>query len=76
MAPSALLVGNDVYDAADAANNYRIYGTFLLLILFFCVFLGMRFVSIVAAISLSCVILSILSIYIGIFASASTESLE
>jgi len=76
MAPKALLVGESVYNAADAANNYRIYGTILLLLLFFCVFLGMRFVSIVAAVSLSCVILSIISIYIGIFASGSTPSMK
>ena len=76
MAPGAKLVGEDIANEADAANNYRIYGTFLLLVLFFCVFLGMRFVSIVAAVSLSCVILSILSIYIGIFASGHTKSIE
>lgn len=75
MAPGAALVG-DVYNEADIANNYRIYGTFLLLVLFFCVFLGMRFVSIVAAISLSCVILSIFSIYIGIFASNHVKHVE
>jgi len=68
MAPKALLVGESVYNAAD--------GTILLLLLFFCVFLGMRFVSIVAAVSLSCVILSIISIYIGIFASGSTPSMK
>jgi len=66
MAPKALLVGESVYNA----------GTILLLLLFFCVFLGMRFVSIVAAVSLSCVILSIISIYIGIFASGSTPSMK
>ncbi|XP_067930214.1 solute carrier family 12 member 4-like isoform X2 [Watersipora subatra] len=76
MAPVLKLVGEDIHNEADAANNYRIYGTFLLLVLFFCVFLGMRFVSIVAAISLSCVILSIISIYIGIFSSSSTPSIE
>ena len=76
MAPEALLVGDSVYNEADAANNYRIYGTLLLIVLFFCVFGGLRFVSIVAAISLSCVILSIISIYIGIFSSNAGNSLQ
>lgn len=76
MAPGAILVGEDIQNEADAANNYRIYGTLLLLVLFFCVFLGVRFVSIVAAISLSCVILSIFSIYIGVFTASESRSIE
>lgn len=59
-----------ITDAATAFNNYRIYGTCLLIIMSIWVFLGVKFVSKFSPIALACVILSILSIYIGIFVAS------
>ncbi|XP_013394889.1 solute carrier family 12 member 6 isoform X4 [Lingula anatina] len=64
-----IITDNDPETTYDLVNTYRIYGTILLVILFCAVFAGVKFVSMVAALSLSCVILSILAIYIGIFAA-------
>ncbi|KAF7637866.1 hypothetical protein Mgra_00002569 [Meloidogyne graminicola] len=47
------------------SNNYRIYGTFLLLIECIIVALGVRFVQLLAPVSLFCVILSILACFAG-----------
>ncbi|RWS22543.1 solute carrier family 12 member 4-like protein, partial [Leptotrombidium deliense] len=48
-------------------HNIRIYGTILLLLSAVIVFIGVKFVSKVAPVALVCVILSILSIYVGVF---------
>lgn len=48
-------------------HNFRIYGTILLLILAIIVFCGVQFVSKFAAVSLACVLLSVIAIYVGIF---------
>ncbi len=69
IAPQMVLFGS-ITDSATAFNNYRIYGTILLFIMFIWVFLGVKFVSKFSPIALACVILSILAIYIGIFVSA------
>lgn len=66
MCPMASIFG-DVTIATNAANNYRVYGTILLIIMFIWVFLGVKFVSKFSPIALFCVIVSILCIYIGIF---------
>ncbi|VDN56904.1 unnamed protein product [Dracunculus medinensis] len=47
------------------SNNIRIYGTVLLLITFFIVALGVKFVQFFAPVSLFCVLFSILSIFAG-----------
>lgn len=70
------IVGESLSNDSDAFNNYRIYGTLLLVVLFVCVFIGVRFVSIIAAISLSCVLLSILCVFIGVFVSSPQRSTE
>lgn len=75
MAPAMSIFG-DVTNPVNASNNYRVYGTILLLILFVWVFLGVKFVSKFATVALACVIFSILSIYIGIFAAKSDGNLK
>ncbi|XP_064639994.1 solute carrier family 12 member 4-like isoform X3 [Lineus longissimus] len=75
MAPQISIFG-DVTVPMNAFNNFRVYGSVLLLLLFFCVFLGVGFVSKVAIVSLSCVILTILSVYVGIFVSNSDTSIR
>lgn len=67
MAPQLSLFGDVTNNPAGMFNNFRVYGTAVLLILGSIVFVGVRFVNKFAAISLFCVILSILSIYIGAF---------
>ncbi|KAI3410084.1 hypothetical protein GPALN_006446 [Globodera pallida] len=47
------------------SNNMRIYGTVLLIIEFFIVAMGVRFVQLLAPVSLVCVIVSILACYAG-----------
>lgn len=48
-------------------HNFRIYGTVLLIILAIIVYCGVQFVSKFAAVSLACVLLSVIAIYVGIF---------
>ncbi|XP_061166626.1 solute carrier family 12 member 4-like [Saccostrea echinata] len=71
-----LSIFGDVTIEANAFNAYRIYGTVILLILALIVFVGVRFVSKFAALSLACVILSILCIYIGIFAATKDDNVR
>jgi potassium/chloride transporter 4/5/6 len=47
------------------SHNYRIYGTILLLIEMIIVALGVKFVQLLAPISLACVIASLLACYAG-----------
>ena len=68
MAPNISIFG-DVTIQSNALNNYRVYGSAVLLLLGIIVFIGVAFVSKFATLSLACVIISILCIYIGIFAS-------
>ncbi|ESO08064.1 hypothetical protein HELRODRAFT_75089, partial [Helobdella robusta] len=51
---------------ANAYNNYRVYGTGLLLFMFACVFVGVRFVSKFAPVALACVLGSLFCVYVGI----------
>lgn len=48
-------------------NNFRIYGTGLLMVMGLIVFLGVKFVNKFATVALACVIMSIIAIYVGIF---------
>ena len=48
-------------------NNMRAYGTILLLIMAFLVFIGVKYVNKFASLFLMCVLLSLLAIYIGFF---------
>ena len=74
MAPQISIFG-DVSISANALNNYRVYGTAVLILLGIIVFIGVAFVSKFATVSLVCVILSILCIYIGIFVASPDNSL-
>lgn len=48
-------------------NNFRVYGTGLLMVMGTIVFIGVKFVNKFATIALACVIFSILAVYVGIF---------
>ncbi|XP_037941652.1 solute carrier family 12 member 6-like [Teleopsis dalmanni] len=67
MAPWASIFGDFTKDAEAMYNNFRVYGTILLLFMGLIVFLGVRFVNKFAAVALACVILSIVAVYVGIF---------
>ncbi len=54
-------------DAAQKFNNFRIYGTALLLALASIVYLGVVIVTKFAIVALICVIMALLSIFVGIF---------
>ncbi|XP_047439451.1 solute carrier family 12 member 6-like isoform X2 [Mugil cephalus] len=56
--------------AAAMLNNMRIYGTICLLLMSLLVFVGVKYVNKLASIFLACVIISIVSIYIGGLLSA------
>ena len=68
MVPQASIFG-PMSVPANAFNNYRVYGTCLFVIMFVSILIGTRFVSKVSALVLFCVVISIFSIYIGIFVS-------
>ncbi|XP_071744574.1 solute carrier family 12 member 4 isoform X6 [Lepeophtheirus salmonis] len=65
--PAMSLFGPDITNDFVKFNNYRVYGTFLLITMGTIVFIGVRFVNKFAAVALACVLLSIVSIYVGIF---------
>uniref|UniRef100_A0A2I9LPR0 Solute carrier family 12 member 4 n=1 Tax=Centruroides hentzi TaxID=88313 RepID=A0A2I9LPR0_9SCOR len=67
MAPSLALYGDFRNDQEIMYHNIRTYGTILLVLVGIVVFIGVRFVSKFAPIALFCVIISILSVYIGVF---------
>lgn len=48
-------------------NNFRVYGTILLMIMGTIVFVGVKFVNKFATVALACVILSIIAVYVGLF---------
>ena len=60
------LFGEDITDDSIKFNNYRVYGSILLLIMGSIVFVGVKFVNKFAGVALACVLLTILSIYVGI----------
>ncbi|KAJ8918737.1 hypothetical protein NQ315_015057 [Exocentrus adspersus] len=64
---SSLTLFGDLADEEVKYNNFRIYGTGLLLVMGTIVFVGVKFVNKFATIALACVIFSILAVYIGIF---------
>lgn len=69
MCPFATIVGN-IEVQSDAFHNFRIYGTIFLIIIGFCVFIGIKFVSKLAPISLVAVLISVVCIYAGVIKSA------
>ncbi|XP_065368000.1 solute carrier family 12 member 6 isoform X1 [Calliphora vicina] len=67
MAPWASIFGDFTKDADAMYNNFRVYGTVLLVFMGLIVFLGVKFVNKFAAVALACVIFSIIAVYVGIF---------
>ncbi|CAH2050752.1 unnamed protein product, partial [Iphiclides podalirius] len=67
MAPWMSIFGDFTKDPNAMYNNFRVYGTGLLLIMGMVVFVGVKFVNKFATIALACVILSITAVYAGIF---------
>ncbi|XP_043952884.1 solute carrier family 12 member 6-like isoform X3 [Gambusia affinis] len=65
----------EIFKGGGAAllNNMRVYGSICLLLMSLLVFVGVKYVNKLASIFLACVIVSIVSIYIGAFASAFYE---
>ncbi|XP_070149293.1 solute carrier family 12 member 4 isoform X1 [Polyergus mexicanus] len=77
MAPSLSIFGDFTKDASIMYNNFRVYGTFLLIIMGTIVFIGVKFVNKFATVALACVILSILAVYVGLFVNFNgNESLK
>ena len=60
------IFGEDISDDFIKFNNYRVYGTVLLIIMGSIVFVGVKFVTKFASVALACVLLTIFSIYVGI----------
>jgi len=75
MVPEASIFG-DISVPANAFNNFRIYGSCLFLVMIVSVLVGVRFVSKVSVLVLFCVVISIVCIYIGIFAADSSSGPE
>nr|XP_037867149.1 solute carrier family 12 member 4 isoform X4 [Bombyx mori] len=67
MAPWISIFGDFTKDPEAMYNNFRVYGTGLLLIMGMVVFVGVKFVNKFATVALACVILSITAVYAGIF---------
>lgn len=72
IAPEAAIFSVKGPDGEGAAmlNNMRIYGSIFLILMSLLVFVGVKYVNKLASIFLACVIISILSIYIGAMVSA------
>ncbi|TSY83953.1 Solute carrier family 12 member 6 [Bagarius yarrelli] len=72
IAPLAAIFYSDQPDGEAAAmlNNMRVYGSIFLLLMSLLVFVGVKYVNKLASLFLACVIISILSIYIGALVSA------
>lgn len=67
MAPFLSIFGDFTKDPSAMYNNFRVYGTCLLVVMGLIVFLGVKFVNKFATVALACVILSIIAVYAGIF---------
>lgn len=67
IAPPEAAIFGPINIPANAYNAYRVYGTCLLLVMFTCVFIGVKFVSKFSPVALFCVVFSIICVYIGIF---------
>ncbi|XP_029382275.1 solute carrier family 12 member 6 isoform X1 [Echeneis naucrates] len=72
IAPKAAIFESKHPDGEGAAmlNNMRVYGSICLLLMSLLVFVGVKYVNKLASIFLACVIVSIISIYIGALVSA------
>lgn len=67
MAPWLSIFGDFTKDPDAMYNNFRVYGTGLLLFMGCIVYVGVKFVNKFASVALLCVIFSIIAIYVGIF---------
>lgn len=67
MAPWISIFGDFTKDPEAMYNNFRVYGTGLLLVMGMVVFVGVKFVNKFATVALACVLLSITAVYVGIF---------
>jgi solute carrier family 12 (potassium/chloride transporter), member 4/6 len=67
MAPWLSIFGDFTKDQEAMFNNFRVYGTGLLIVMGGIVFIGVKFVNKFATVALACVIFSIIAIYVGIF---------
>ncbi|XP_043272459.1 solute carrier family 12 member 7 isoform X2 [Venturia canescens] len=77
MAPSLSIFGDFTKDASIMYNNFRVYGTGLLMVMGTIVFIGVKFVNKFATVALACVILSIIAVYVGLFYNVyGNESLQ
>ncbi|XP_052758040.1 solute carrier family 12 member 4 isoform X4 [Galleria mellonella] len=74
MAPWMSIFGDFTKDPEAMYNNFRVYGTGLLLVMGMVVFVGVKFVNKFATIALACVILSITAVYAGIFVNFNGNS--
>uniref|UniRef100_A0A8D3CSP5 Solute carrier family 12 member 6 n=1 Tax=Scophthalmus maximus TaxID=52904 RepID=A0A8D3CSP5_SCOMX len=72
MAPNAAIFESKSPEGEGAAmlNNMRVYGSICLLLMSLLVFVGVKYVNKLASIFLACVIVSIVSIYVGALVSA------
>ncbi|XP_056432086.1 solute carrier family 12 member 6-like isoform X2 [Gadus chalcogrammus] len=72
IAPQAAIFISSAAEGEGAAllNNMRVYGSICLLLMSLLVFVGVKYVNKLASVFLACVIVSILSIYIGALVSA------
>lgn len=64
---SKLTLFGEISDDEVKFNNFRVYGTILLLVMGTIVFVGVKFVNKFATVALACVLFSILAVYVGIF---------
>ncbi|KAH0949118.1 hypothetical protein HN011_009988, partial [Eciton burchellii] len=77
MAPSLSIFGDFTKDANIMYNNFRVYGTGLLMVMGMIVFVGVKFVNKFATVALACVIFSIIAVYVGLFVNFNgNESLK
>ncbi|KAL3170217.1 hypothetical protein MRX96_015261 [Rhipicephalus microplus] len=67
LVPEMSLYGDFREDPEVMYHNFRTYGTILLVMMTFVVFIGVAFVSKLAPIALFCVLVSITSVYVGAF---------
>lgn len=66
MAPWLSIFGDFTKDAEIMYNNFRVYGTGLLIVMALIVYCGVAFVNKFATVALACVLFSIIAIYVGI----------
>ena len=64
--PQMSIFGEDITQDWIKFNNFRVYGSALLVIMGSIVFVGVKFVNKFASVALACVLLTIFSIYVGI----------